>query len=367
MKRLRLLVYYLAVIVLLNGCGEQHVLEKLGLAVAVGYDLSKDGKLLGTTVFYQIDPEARELVTVISGTAHTSKGLSVSHNRESSKKIVGGQIRVVVYHDELARKGILSLVENLTRDASIGSNVYLTVAKGRAYDILTHRYPENSNIGIYLYQAIRQNVEAENMISSKLHEFMKDFYAIGKDPVMPYIERVKNELHINQIGLFRGQKLVAEITAREGFFLKLLRERYNKGELEINISLDKKRLFTVIEHISSKKKIKVLDLEKPRFSVKVDMSAQIQEMAEKIDLSKPEQLKKVQKAIELAVKKEMEHLLEKFRKHDVDPVGFGEIYNIASQRSGKKKMSKDEWREIMKRAKFDVDLEIKILRTGVIG
>ncbi|WP_236841114.1 Ger(x)C family spore germination C-terminal domain-containing protein [Brevibacillus formosus] len=90
-------------------------------------------------------------------------------------------------------------------------------------------------------------------------------------------------------------------------------------------------------------------------------------MAEKIDLSKPEELHKVQKAIELAVTKETEDLLEKLRKHQVDPVGFGEIYNIASQKSGKKKLSKDECRDIMKRAKYDVDVDVKILRTGVIG
>ncbi|MBG9943065.1 Ger(x)C family spore germination protein [Brevibacillus formosus] len=367
MKRTRLLAYYLLVAALLHGCGEEQVLEKLGLAVAVGYDQIGDGRLLGTTVFYQIDPEARQLVTVIAGTANTSKGLKITHNRESSKKIVGGQIRVAVYQDELARKGILPLVENLSRDASIGSNVYLTVAKGRASDILTHRYPETSNIGIYLYQAIRQNVNGENMISSKLHEFMKDYYAVGKDPVMPYIERVKNELHIDKIALFRDERLVGDISTREGFFLKILRERYNKGELEINLTVDNQRFFTVIEHISSKKQIKLLDLDKPKFSVKVKMTAQIQEMAEQIDLSKPEELHKVQKAIQLAVKKETEGLLEKLGKHQVDPVGFGEIYNIARQKSGKKKLNRDECREAMKRAQFDVDVQVKILRTGVIG
>ncbi|WP_236841115.1 hypothetical protein [Brevibacillus formosus] len=76
------------------------------------------------------------------------------------------------------------------------------------------------------------------MISSKLHEFMEDYYAVGKDPVMPYIERVKNEPHIDKIALFRDERLVGEISARE-------------------------------------KQFKLLDLDKPRFSVKVKMTAQI--------------------------------------------------------------------------------------------
>lgn len=366
MRRVRPFLCLLLAGIVLAGCGETRVLEKLGLAVAVGYDDIGHGRLLGTDVFYQIDPNAKEMVTVIAGTAYTAKGIRQSLNRESYKKLVSGQIRVAVYHDKLAQKGILSLVDTLNRDASIGSTVYLTVSKGRASDILSHRYPENSNIGVFLYQAIRQNVNGEDMVSSKLHEFLRDYYASGRDPVMPYIERVGNEVHIDKIALFQDDRMVGEVFAREGFYLKLLRERYDKGQLELSIPFKNRKIFTVIDHISSRKKIKAIDLEKPVFSVKVKLTARIQELSEQIDLSKSQNFKEIQSEIEKAVNMQTQALLQKLNQLHVDPVGFGEIYNIARQKNGLEKVSRDEWHRMVKDAQYQMDVSVKILRTGVV-
>lgn len=83
----------------------------------------------------------------------------------------------------------------------IGSGLYLCIVNGSSNDLMTKQYPEIHNIGKYLNNLIQHNVKAGFLISPTLHEFSRDYYMIGKDPVLPLIEQQGDIVKINSSNL----------------------------------------------------------------------------------------------------------------------------------------------------------------------
>ncbi|UOK59330.1 hypothetical protein MGI18_10830 [Bacillus sp. OVS6] len=173
---------------MLTGCLEQKYIERIGMITAVGYDLGNQNKIKGTTVAFQFDPTRQNVSQMLTSEANTSKGIREAMNRETSHHLVSGQLRVSLYGEELARRGIYTFVDTLARDASVGTMSYLAVASPEAASILSaENLSITTNVGTYLYRLLEQNIKSEQTISSTLHEFLKTYYEVGMDPILPMI------------------------------------------------------------------------------------------------------------------------------------------------------------------------------------
>lgn len=367
------IVLLILVSTLLTSCAQTKVLDKMGLIVITGYDRLKDDRILATSVLHQVDPNAKEKVQVVANTGFTSKGARQAANLETAKKMVSGQIRVTMYSEEIAREGMMELVDTLSRDPSIGTMVYLTIGKGKVHKILSHRYPEISNIGTYLYESIKQNIEGEEMLSPTLHEFLHDYYSMGKDPAIPYIVQHKNEVALQGVALFNKDKMVGLIPAREAFYIKLLRDRFKTGNYELSLNskalkpflkqgLNRERIYMVIDNIASGSKIKLVDKSQPAFEAKIEIKARILEISSRLDLSKPNSIKALEKEVNRAFENEAEKVIKKMQKMNSDPVGFGEFYRAFVRDSG---LTEEKWDAMYPSAKINVKIHTTILRTGV--
>jgi len=368
-------------LIFLSGCLQQRPLEKLGLITAAGFDLSKKNNILGTVVYQQFDPLQKNVTKKIIEQAKTSKGLRQDENLQTSHKLVSGQMRIVIYSKELAKRGIIQLIDTLNRDPTIGNMLYVTISDGKAVDLLTkNNIGKGSNLGTFLYNLIKQNVEGEQVISPTLHEFNHDFYDVGKDPVLPVLKLNRGDIVISSMALFKNDRMVGELKPNSLFFLKVLVDSYKAGSQEVPLNAkDFKplliktaghrerefhdKIYITIDNINSSHKIKLLDKDKLRFSVKVKLKSRILEMTEPMEVGDPKAIKFVEKKINEHFQKEIGFMIKKFQTLGVDPVGFGNEYNTHLRG---KKMTKSEWREKFKEASFDIVIDNQIVRTGVI-
>jgi spore germination protein len=140
---------WILAVMLLSGCVQTDQLERLGLITAVGYDI-EEGKLQGTYVIQQFDPTKQDVTQVITNRGYTSKGVRQVTNLETSNKVVSGQLRVILYGREIAKKGLMPVLDSLSRDAAIGTMVYVAISHDSTETILKTK-PKTSNIGRYLY------------------------------------------------------------------------------------------------------------------------------------------------------------------------------------------------------------------------
>jgi spore germination protein len=380
--RHRLLLVCSITMVISAGCVEQKPLEKLGLITTSGYDMEGTNQIRGTAVVQKFDPMTQSATKVITSMAKTSKGLRQQQNLQSNQKLVSGQLRSVVYSRELAKKGIIQLVDTLNRDAAIGNMVYLTIADKSASEIMEIETNNKGslNLGTYMYNLIKQNVEGEQIISPTLHEFNHNYYDIGKDPVLPILKVKDKDVIISGVGLFKGDRLVDELRQGDLFYLKVLIDKYKAGTKEMGYKTDQlkkiiiknenytkkpifSKIYVSIDNIRSKTKIEIVDKKNLRFRVDVDLDSRVLEMTEALDLGKPTSVKFLEKKLDESMKKKIESLLLHFKELEIDPVGLGNEYE-AHLRG--KPITQEEWDRKYKDVTFDVHVKNTIERTGVI-
>ncbi|MED1722372.1 Ger(x)C family spore germination protein [Mesorhizobium sp. M00.F.Ca.ET.186.01.1.1] len=360
----------------ITGCADRQIFDETGLVTVVGYDLQKSGDIRATIVLPSINPEAKQKIQLISATGETSKGMRDKANLQSDKKLLGGQIRVALYNEHFAKKGIGSIVDTLYRDSSLSSRVYLCVVEGDTYDMLTYPYTEQGNIGIYLYRMIDQNVRGEKIPSTTMHEFFRSYYGFGVDPIMPLIERKGNELKIKGVALFQGDRYIGWITPKEAFLIKLVHGKFKIGSYDTSVpanifgekgkagNTQKNQVKLVFDTIASESDMTLLAASPPVFDVRVRLQARILELTIPIKLEDSKMMKTMEDALEKEIEKELQKVVKKLQELDVDPAGFGIVYR--AQQRGLKEMTNRDWRKIFRQASFRFHVQATIIRNGVM-
>ncbi|KRF44109.1 Ger(x)C family spore germination protein [Paenibacillus sp. Soil787] len=372
MRRSLRLSLLLSTVVLFSGCVKPYILENLALGIIVGFDSLEKERILTTTVLHKIDPSAREKTQVVASTAYTGKGTRISSNRELSKYLVGGQVRVVMYGKKLASKGIIDLADTLSRDPTLGDMIYLCVSDDEASHILTHRYREISNIGMYLFENLRQNSEREELPSPTLQDFLRDYYSEGKDPVVPLLKRKGNEIYIKGLALFHDDLMVHEASPRQGFLLKVMLNQKRMGFFELIADAEPlakymkhpdKEVKIVFTTVKSSSKIKLLDSKVPEFMLSVSLHGDLQEISAPYSFDKPGSVPALEKGIEKKLKKEIETFIASLQSNESDAVGFGEVYRSHIRDS---KLTKAKWHPMFREAKINVRVNFTLRHTGAI-
>jgi spore germination protein len=367
---------------LLTSCGtEPKQLERLGLITAIGFDLKKENQIKGTVAVSKFDPMAKVMTNVISADANTLQTLRAEENLATDQRLEMGQLRCVIYSEELAEKGIIQLVNALNRDPTVGNMVYLTIAEKDAFSIISMDEKKiKVNIGTYLYNLIRQNVERELLISPTLHEFNHKFFDYGQDPVLPILKVKKDKVAITGVALFNDDKMVATLNNDKLFYLKLITDEYRTGSKELEFNRDEfskiinvqggqsygeiyNKLFISIDNLRSNTKIHLINKKNLTFKVEVKMDSRLLETTNYLDLGKPANMKFIEKKINKEMESQIKKLLLFFQEKQVDPVGIGNEY-MAHVRG--KPISQKKWKELYKNAKFDVQVKNTLTKTGTM-
>ncbi|MEC0264533.1 Ger(x)C family spore germination protein [Paenibacillus anseongense] len=351
---------------------KKNVLEDLGMIIAAGYDELEGDSIKGTYVLHQIDPNSKTPVMRLTSEALTSKGARVAANRKSHKKLVSGQLRVAIFNEKLAKKGVLPLVDTLFRDASVSSTLYMAVSKGDVEDILMHKYPDIPDAGAYIVENIHQNVIREQFISSTLHEFLSNYYSL-EDPMIPLIERKGESVELKNVAVFRGDRMVGTVNPNETFYLKLIRNRYKAGSFELSLDredlgkvasqINDKQVRIVIENIQSDSKKKLISQNPLKFRVDVRMKGMLTESSAQLDLGKPAVIAALEQAITRKSEAEVQRLFGRLTAMQSDPIGFGEVLRSQVYRSH---LTSEVWRDMYKSATFDVHFNLRIVRAGQV-
>ncbi|KSU84694.1 spore germination protein [Fictibacillus enclensis] len=369
------LIVLLIFSLILSGCTEPKILERVGLITAVGYDDAEDGsgKIKGTTAVLQVDPDALQNVDIMTDEGYTSKGIVNLENLRSSRKIRSGQLRVALFSDRLAKKGLINFADSLARDPSISEIVYMCITEPTSADILNHQYENIPDIGEYLYRLLDQNIKNEEIPSPTIHEFMKGHYAAGFDPVAPILKRKGESVKINGIALMKNDKMVGKLNTKEGYYIKLINGRYKGGNMEFLLpkgSLDpilpkkeNKGIPVAIDTLQSSSKIDLINAKEKKFNVSLKIRARLLEIRVPVNLDVPKNMVFVQNVIQNKIKKQADDVIKYALSKETDPFGFGESYRSSVRNSN---LTRDQWHKDVSSIKVNVDVDFKLLRTGVI-
>ncbi len=342
----------------LVGCLDKKILDDVQLATLVGYDLIEDDLIQATAVApqYKRDNSVENLAFTASSTL--SKEIRDKLDRQSSRPFVSGKIVVSLYSIELAKKGIAELIDTFERDPSVGSRLYLVIAEGDMNKELKVQFGDIDN-GMFLTKMIEHNIQNGMIPKTNLHQFTKSLYDEGSDPFLPYLKLQGKKTNIEGIALFDDDKYVGLLSAEDSFVFKILVEK-SSTDSTFAVKMGEGDEEATVYNMSSDRKFEVRDpMTSPHIKIKIDTKSTIREYSGK-DITK-DIIRDIEKKLEEDVKTKAQEMIERFKEQGIDPIGFGNQVKTRTRSWDKKK-----WDDLYPNSTFEVDVDVKIIETGVI-
>ena len=374
MKKLFIMTPALILLLFLSSCAESSTLEKIGMITTVGYDKGGDGEIDTTTLILETDPQSMDSTNVLSSRSLTSKGARIESNLKSPKKLESGQLRVALYGEDLAKDGLINLADTLSRDHSISDLTFLAIVEGNAGALLKHKYAQFSDAGQYVYKEIEQNIKGEVILSPTLHETLHDYYSVGVDPLLPLLKLEDDLINITGMALLKGDQMVGRISPKDSFYVKLVSDRFKAGNFEITFENGESEplmpsqspstdIAVALDTIRSKSDINLIDPKSLKFDLNIKINARLQEINRNVDLKKNENISLIEKKLSNKITNEIEDLIDYSQSKSSDVFGFGEVYRTKATHS---EMTDEEWHDLFKDIKVNVNIDFVIIRTGVV-
>lgn len=367
-KKLILLTVCATVLV---GCAEQKILERISLTTLVGYDLIDEDKLTVTAVIRQINPDLESKIELQSATATTSKGARAKIDLKTSKRIGSGQLRVVLFGEELSKSGLNDNIHILKMNSEISNATYMASVEGELNALLEYKYENISDLGQHIYQLLQHNIEQQYIISSTLHEVNRDKLTFLGNYSMPILKREGDNIEISGIAFFNEGKIVGNLPAENALYIMMVQGKTHNGTLELEIpitTLEKspsdssEELPIVIDSINSERTIKLIDSAVPEFNIAIKLQCRLLEVDSDVSTEGASIVHKLEKEINKKIESEINRIIQYSHDINTDIFQFGEYYKAQDRNAD---IDKEKWSEMYAEMKVNVTVATEIVRDGV--
>jgi spore germination protein len=303
------------------GCSpfvENNLIEELSPVIWWSIGDAGNGKIKITTLVPPLISESKRLlVQKVTLLKEGGKDFNVNYYRE----VKSGQLRMVFIEEDLAKKGLLPIINTLFTDPEISQRLYVAIIKGRVEDYMKNQIKDPKSMPPYYLYRMFQHYEKKSqgeMSIVNLHQVMKKLYSPYSDPIMPVYKVNKKDFIYEGTAFFRGDKLQASVQKMDDQIFQLIdHDHYLKIFTipELNVMLGQVRSNTYME----------MDPTYTNLSIKVNLTGRIEEYKGDHDISNAKELEAVKQEIESYLEKQTTELLKKMQQWKVDPLQLGTL------------------------------------------
>jgi spore germination protein KC len=380
MKNVILLIISLA---LLTGCWDRTELKELGivLGVAIDKDPQTEEYILTSQMLRpsSLDVQSSSSAPPFEKVVTTGKTIYEAirkANLEFDRKGFFAHNKVILIHEDVAKEGMLSVLDSFKRGKQVRGFVYICIAKGsQARKIL-----ESTSSGIESQPAIH----IKNMIENTNYQFtaakidLLNFYkqslSSGIDPVVGVFEFEENNVsnkHVKLSGgaVFSKDKLVGFLDEKETRGYLLGKGNVDSGALSVQSPIDEERFESVEIKKASAKITPKIKGDNISFAISVTADGIIVEQQPTGSFNSTsaqlEHMKKIEGKMEQVMEDEINNAIEKAQKQlKADIFGFGSTLNKKNPKTWNK--VKKDWIEKYHDAPYTVSVNITLNSTGLM-
>lgn len=386
MKKLLFFLIFIPCLLMVTGCWNRRELNELALVVAMSIDKCDEGYEITAQVV-----EPNEVASQKGGggrtpvTAYSEKGKYIFETIRrmttlSPRKLYFSHLQMLVVGEEIAKDGISKPLELLTRDPEFRKDFYIAVAKGvKGKEVLENltsieKIPANK-----LHSSLETSEKAwAPTVAVQMDELVEALTSEGKNAVltgitirgnaekaatMENVTRIEpyGRLKYKDIAIFRKDKLVGWLNEKESKGFNYITDNVTNTVGDVPCPGNDR---LIVEIIRSKSKVsgKIIN-GKPKIDINIFAEANIGEVACKIDLTKPETIRKLEKSVDKVNVDILHTSIKKAQELGVDIYGFGEAIHRADPKAWR--TLKKDWNNHFKELEVQVHSNIKIRRTGV--
>jgi spore germination protein len=312
----------------------------------------KQGEEKGSlTVATLVPPIMNEEKQFFSTQVRLLKQSRRQFNLKYYREIRFGQLRMLFIDEQIAKTGIVNLMDTLLTDPEVSPRLFLVVFKGDFEAYAKKQMQKQKDLDYYLYRMFK-HYEKENqgeITVTNIHEFMEKTYTPYSDPYMPIFNVDKNSFSYEGTGFFSNGKLKGQTDKEQDqFFLLLSKSKFLKNVViePLDVSLGE-------VHAIVKKQVNLKD---HTVVLKIQYRGRIDEYRGSKDLNSQADFYELTDEIKNYLEEGTVSLLKTFQELGVDPLEIGRQTLTPASKS----MSAEEWLTFWKSAKIKVDCSIEL-------
>jgi len=380
-------ILFLIIIILTNfliGCWDKRELSEITIASAVGVDKIEDEYLVTVQIINPSEIAGQELTQRSEVSTYRVKGKTIFEalrklTRDVPRKVYLGHLMILMIGEDLAKEGIIDVLDFFSRDHELRTDFYIVVTKdSMATDVLNVLTAIEKIPAEKLYDSLEMAEKSwGNVRTIQLDELISDLINIGKDPVLSGISVIgqkqnnngmenvnevqpENIIRTQDIAVFNGDKLVGFLNQNESRGYNAIID--NLKNTIITIPCNEKKDLSV-ELLKSKSKIKsTIKNGVPNIDIEINLEVNIADVECNIDIKKMENIKELEKELEKQVENYMNLSIKKAKKLKSDIFGFGLELHRKHPKEFKK--LRDSWEDELSHLDININVKAKIKGTG---
>jgi spore germination protein KC len=263
LKKVILAVVSLIFLISVTGCWNYSEVEEIAIVAGVAIDKGESEGDLAVTV---------EIVDTKEGPKSSQAGFKVlTLSGQTIFDVVRGMISItgeklfwshskaIVISEELAREGVIKVIDWYNRDTETRSDVYIFVSKEKtAQEVISLSSLTDSILAYELAQQMRTEKNTSTAPVVEIFDFVDKLETSGEYAIAPLIyiheqNKIKNA-RVSGTAIFNKDKMVGTISGEETKFMLFARDEIQGGVLPLN---DKKgKPAFSLEILSNRTKVK---------------------------------------------------------------------------------------------------------------
>ncbi|AOZ93152.1 Ger(x)C family spore germination protein [Paenibacillus crassostreae] len=362
----RNIISILILIILLTGCSDQRILEKVGFTHSVAYDLGSEGQLKSAISVPVSNPDIKTNRIFLKTESKSSKGGRINLNKQTSLTLVSGQLRLALFGQSIASKeGLRNNLDTLMRDPSIGDRINIIIVNGDAGNLLEKNFKQFPPTGKYIDRLIHKESAGQSIPNTTLYTFTRDYYDDGIDPIAPMIKDAGESIRVDGVALFKDDKVVGKIKPQDLMIFAFLRGNLQQGELDFDLSNDTQESQSLtLTAISSKKKVHVTyDDNQMKVMIHVNVLASATEYIGELKLSDNADRRKLEQEISEITTQRAQQVIKYLQEKKADSLGIGTYVRNSMPYSN---WSKLNWHDQYPLVNIECHMHIKITDYGFL-
>ncbi|KRE59832.1 Ger(x)C family spore germination protein [Paenibacillus sp. Soil750] len=376
MKKIGYFIIILILTLMLSGCWDRNEINDYAFWIGTALDISEDGKLQKSAQiavpadFKSIrngGGNSQRANIVLTATGSTIGDLTQQIQDKLPRKVFLGHRRSIFVGEKLARKGLIDVMDQFTRntDTRLRTDIFV-VNNGEGKEVLNINSPFNPFSSIVAVDQDRYCRLGDTALRDVLIDARRD----GIRPAMPMVEispmnkQEKDKIFdVRSVAIFnKNLQMVGEVSGRESlelFWVKgVLKNQFVTEELEEgSISLYESNLKQSIRTLFDGNKLKAY--------VKLVGTGRVLENNSDIDLSVTKERVRIERKLNEIKAKRVEETIKKIQvQFGQDVFGFGEEFH--REHPYRWRELRDRWDDIFPTIEVAVDVKLTIQSTGDI-
>ena len=353
---------------LLSGCWDYREVENLALVSGVGVDLGQNGHQYHLTfecVQMTNDQEGASVQPWIIETDGDTIFEAVRNAlKVSDDKLYFNPCKVLLLGEDVAKAGILPVLDWFLRDAEPRITQNVVIAKGKtASEILTQEpEPGRLNAGLISNLISETSDFSGETVRQRLYEVDNILNSEGTSLTLPGVTTAEDsgdpKIKLCGAAVFKEDKLTGWLTEDQTQYLNFILNQTQSGLIVTSDNSQGKK--TTLEILSSSTQVEpVVKNDSVTMKIHVEISAALGERESKTELPGEEAIPKAEEDAEKTLKEGIGLLISKVqREYDSDIFGFGSTIYQNDPKIWEQ--LKPEWDSTFKNLKYETDVQIKI-------